>query len=205
MGGSVAVLAEQFGITPGAITNRSMRELWPTPARKRQREADARKAALAAVEVETPGIRPASALTRQSKQQGITPHSQGRHKVNTDSDDPEPLIATNLLEQLASICECPPQEFQSALARVLQAAIATGLAEIPKPRSIKDLATLVSLHSKTAGLDKVTAGAKDVPLVSPLRTVSRASAAVVMAEVVEPVPSVPEAVESVAMDEVFEV
>ena len=61
--------------------------------------------------------------------------------------------------KLNSLTDASPEDFQSGFAKVAQAAIALGLPQIPPPRNMRELQTLVTLWRQTSGLaDKAKDG-----------------------------------------------
>ena len=74
---------------------------------------------------------------------------------------------------LAKLVELPPSEFQPAFLRYLQTLLAQGLNEIPAPRNINELNTLAGLWRKFSGLDVKATSQGNLPMVSPLRIVTR--------------------------------
>ena len=68
--------------------------------------------------------------------------------------DMSPALSPTEFNQLQTLAkECTPEQFQTALANVLQKMIVTGLKDMPAPKSIKELESLVRLFRQTSGLE----------------------------------------------------
>lgn len=68
--------------------------------------------------------------------------------------DMSPALTPTEFKQLQTLAkECTPEQFQTALSNVLQKMIVTGLKDMPAPKSIKELESLVRLFRQTSGLE----------------------------------------------------
>ena len=84
-------------------------------------------------------------------------------------DAPPALLAFPTPAQAAA---ASPEDLQPVFARELQRLIAAGLPDIPAPRSIKELASMVGVWRGLARLDKIETSGQAV-LVAPMRSVQR--------------------------------
>lgn len=83
--------------------------------------------------------------------------------------DPPALLSLPTPAEAAGIA---PEDLQPALARELQRLLVEGLPDIPAPRSIKELSSLVGVWRSLAKLDKQESAGPAV-LVAPMRSVHR--------------------------------
>jgi hypothetical protein len=83
--------------------------------------------------------------------------------------DPPALLAFPTPAQAAA---ASPEDLQPVFARELQRLIAEGMPDIPAPRSIKELASMVGVWRSLARLDKQETAGPAV-LVAPMRSVQR--------------------------------
>ena len=68
--------------------------------------------------------------------------------------DMSPALSPTEFSQLQTLAkECTPEQFQTALSNVLQKMIVVGLKDMPAPKSIKELESLVRLFRQTSGLE----------------------------------------------------
>ena len=68
--------------------------------------------------------------------------------------DMSPALSTTEFSQLQTIArDATAEQFQAALAAVLQKMIVTGLKDMPAPKSIKELESLIRLFRQTSGLE----------------------------------------------------
>jgi hypothetical protein len=109
--------------------------------------------------------------------------SEGKNSI-AKSEIRGPSPASESLPDLLLMADAPPAEFQAALAKWLQHAIARGIANVSGPRTVAELKALSELHRKAAGLDASDGSRGNEPLVNPRRSVSRRPVGVVV-EVVE--------------------
>lgn len=72
----------------------------------------------------------------------------------------------------AQAAETAPEDLQPVFARELQRKIAEGLPDIPAPRTVKELASMVGIWRGLARLDKQETAGPAV-LVAPMRSVQR--------------------------------
>ncbi len=85
------------------------------------------------------------------------------------ASDPPAVLALPSPAEAAAIA---PEDLQPVFARELQRLIAAGLPEIEAPRTLKELASAVSMWRSLAKLDKVESAGPAV-LVAPMRSVQR--------------------------------
>jgi hypothetical protein len=100
-------------------------------------------------------------------------HQEGviENQSQQDSDNCNKVALSQ--PDLSHLIDLPPEEFQAGLAKHLQNQIVAGMPDLPAMRSIKDLATLVALHSKVSGMDRKGQGKGVTLIVQPPRNVSR--------------------------------
>ena len=86
---------------------------------------------------------------------------------------PMPTLTASQLAALGEAKSLPPEEFQKALVPALQVIAVEGLAQVPTPKSWKEVATVLTLHSKLAGLDRDKGLGGPVGLVGIMRPAGR--------------------------------
>lgn len=124
--------------------------------------------------------------TRKSGRKGVTPCFSAREFSQTFDTSPpfqSPQASCNTsqltetkqsaIEKLESLVAAAPESFRDAVTESLQRKLLEALQADLEIKSIRDLATVHALWSKSAGLDKQAIGSVNVNIVQPLRTVSR--------------------------------
>lgn len=68
--------------------------------------------------------------------------------------DMSPALTPTEFAELQTLArDCTPEQFQTALSNILQKMIVSGLKDMPAPKSIKELESLVRLFRQTSGLE----------------------------------------------------
>jgi hypothetical protein len=170
-GENAATVARSFGIAESTVGARKRKEGW------RVEESPKRElVALARTPEDTlphkaiapdPLKRELVALTRPEDRETLP------HKATPEDLENQPLA--NLLE----IAQTSPERFQEAVGAYLEGLMAQGIADIPPPRTISELAKLNSMIRQTRGLDSKTATGG---LFDPVRPLRRATVTLVDAE-----------------------
>lgn len=173
-GVSYPVLSSRYGPQKQVISNRAKAEQWPTPARlaRRRKEMDGMGNGVGAAPAES-NPKQSAPITKDNQRNLVANATNSLLQVTCDS----PI--SRFQSALLALVAAPPADFQSAFAGVAQAAIAEGIRDVPSPRSIKELSTWFDLWRKSSGLDAKASAPGNVPLVNPLRTVSRRAGPVV--------------------------
>ena len=72
----------------------------------------------------------------------------------TSPMDMSPALTSSEFAELQALArDCTPEQFQAALSNILQKMIVSGLKDMPAPKSIKELESLVRLFRQTSGLE----------------------------------------------------
>ena len=98
---------------------------------------------------------------------------------------PEPALSPQDLATIKEAATLPPEEFQRALAPAYQTLMVKGLANVPTPQTLKELATAQKLFREAAGLDQKDKGALPMGLVAYMRPTGKRTLEVEAVQVAE--------------------
>lgn len=101
---------------------------------------------------------------------------------------PVPALEDGDIDPLRLLMEAPAEEFQKALTKPLRKLVLEGLKNMPAPKNYKELASVMTMFEKAAGLNKPDPkNAMPQGLVIPMRAVQRRIGAI--PELPEPPPT----------------
>lgn len=180
-GQKLAEVAEAFNVSQNTIRARSATEQWPTPNREDRRrrrlarECEKQQPDKVASSQEYPG--------KRNLGEAKNPPDLPDQSLSTPESDQNHHLA-KLAQELLTVVRESPDRFDQSAGDFAQAMVAAGLAQVPAPRTISELAKWEQLRRQFKGLDQK--GGQAGGLFDPFRPVRRATGNVVEAETPPP-------------------